>query len=204
MKGSLAQYLIPVVISWATMPVATGAELTDSVNLGLGGVNPMPHCNAKVYLIEYEHQITPVIAALGRGSGVKYWFDDGQYQEDGRLRGLDAGIRYYPAGGMLGLFIGGSLGYWRGDWTFFQNKGTPAGWQGKAGSNSLRLNFEVGDRIPIPGTSVSVMPELSFGKFFSSMSCDATAPASRHGMPCSQSSEVDYYIFLGVTAGIAF
>lgn len=203
MKSSLAQFLFLVIVGTVALE-ASGAEFADSVNLGIGGLNPMPHCNAKVFIVEYEHQLTPATAFVGRGSGVNYRYNDGHYLEDGRLRGVDFGARYYPAGGMQGFFVGGSLGYWNEDRTFIQYQNTPSQYQGKASSYAPRLNVDVGDRIPIRGTNVSIMPEVNFGKFFLPSSCEVTAPASRVGTPCSQRSEVNYYIFAGVTVGVVF
>lgn len=203
MKSSFAQFLVLIIVGMAASG-ASGAESADSINLGLGGLNPMAHCNATVYLIEYEHPLTPTISVLGRGSGVNYRFNNGNYLEDGSLRGLDIGTRYYRAGGMQGFFVGGSLGYWKGDWTFTQDQNTPSQWEGKAKSNSVRLNIEFGDRILVQGTKVSIMPEANLGKFFSSHSCEVTAPSSLIGAPCSQKSEVNVYLFFGVTVGLAF
>lgn len=203
MKSFLAQLLILTLV-WMAPLGASDAEPANSVNLGLGGINPMPHCNALVSTIEYEHPLSRNVTILGRGSRVNYHYDDGIYKEDGNLPGLDIGARYYPDGGMRGLFWGGSLGYWTGNWTFIQDKNRPTERQGRASSHSLRLNIELGDRIPIRSTNLSVMPQVSLGKFFSSSLCDYTAPAGWVGTPCSQKSEVNYYIFAGVTAGIAF
>ncbi len=203
MKSSFTQCLVLVVLGMFVTG-ASGAESADSVNLGLGGLNPMAHCSAKVFMLEYEHQLTSTTAFLGRGSGVNYRFDNGHYLEEGQLRGMDVGARYYPAGGMQGFFIGGTLGYWKQDRTFTQYQSTPDQWQGKANHNSFRLNIDVGDRIPIEGTNVSIMPEVNVGKFSTSSSCEATAPASRIGTPCSQKPEVNYYIFVELLVGLAF
>ncbi len=203
MKTSLAQFLVLTIVGLIA-PHASGAEPADSINLGLGGLNPMPHCNATIYVIEYEHSLTPTITILGRGSGVDYRFNNGSYLEDGKLRGVDIGARYYRAGKRQGFFWGASLGRWKDNWTFTQNQNSPAQWEGTAKSNSVRLNFEFGDRIPIEGTRISIMPEANLGKFFASRSCQATAPASQIGQPCDQKSEVNAYIFFGVTAAFAF
>ncbi len=203
MKTSRAQFLA-LAVAGAIAPLALAAEPADSINLGLGGLNPMAHCNATVYVIEYEHPLTPTMSILGRGSGVDYRFNNGSYLEDGTLRGLDIGARYYRAGGMHGFFMGTSVGRWKGDWTFTQYQNSPAQWEGKAKSNSVRLNFEFGDRIPVEGTKISIMPEANLGKFFATRSCQATAPASQIGQPCDQKSEVNAYIFFGVTVGFAF
>lgn len=208
MKGSLAQFLVPLAMAAALAQPAAADESPspgDSINIGFGGmIRTMPHCDSNVYTAEYEHRYTPSTTLLGRGNLVDYTFNDMNYREHGILRGLDFGARYYPAGAMHGLFTGGALGYWNGDWTFSHFLGTPAQYLGTARSHSLRLNFELGDRIPIPGTRFSIMPEANAGKFFSSRSCAYTAPASMVGTPCSQKSEVNVYFFVGLALGVAF
>ncbi|HEY0720707.1 MAG TPA: autotransporter outer membrane beta-barrel domain-containing protein [Gammaproteobacteria bacterium] len=203
MKNSFAQALLLVIAS--TLAQGTSrAEPANSLNLGIGGLNPMPHCDARVYTLEYEHHLTPTVAILGRGSGVDYTDDASDYLEEGKLRGLDVGARYYRAGRMQGFYSGASLGYWVNDWTFIQNRSTPEQGEGEADSHSLRLNFDLGYRLPLGDTNVALMPKVNLGKFFSSSSCNYTAPASRVGAPCDQKSEVNNYIFAGVTLGFAF
>lgn len=179
------------------------AESMDSINFGYGGINPLPHCDTKIYIIEYEHLYTPSIAVLGRGSVVNYKFDDGSYQENGKIRGLDIGARYYGAANMQGFFAGGSLGYWGGHWPFIRDMNRPTESQGSAQTHSFRLNFDIGDRIPIQIMNISIIPEVNLGKFFSSNSCEYTTPASRIGTQCNQKSEVDYYLFVGIVIGVA-
>ncbi len=204
MKRSLAQCVVTFVIVGLAAP-AFAAEPTDSVDLGVGGfIRTMPHCDAKVYILEYEHLVTPTVALFGRGSEVVYRFDNGEYVETGRPRGLEFGARYYPGGDMRGFFVGASLGYWRTDWDFLHNKARVDQYTGAASSNSVRVNFDIGDRILIPGTKVSIMPQLDLGNFFSSTSCAITQPASQVGTPCNQKSEVGMYYFLGLVVGIAF
>jgi hypothetical protein len=197
--------LVAAVAAGVMTPGTVFAEPANSVNLGIGGVvQTMPHCRATVYIVEYEHMLDSKIALLGRGSEVDYKFDDGTYFEVGRPRGVDIGARYYPAGGMKGFFISGTLGYWTADWTFTHNKGSSDEFLGKGNTDSIRANVDIGGRFPIGSPSISIMPALNVGKFFSSTSCEYTAPASRVGTPCSQNTEVRYYLFLGVTAGIGF
>lgn len=203
MKNSLAQCLV-LAIGGTMAQGASGTEPANSINFGLGGLNAMPHCKARVYTLEYEHRFTPTIAILGRGSGVFYTSDDDDYLEDGRLRGVDVGVRYYQAGQLQGFYTGGSLGYWQGDWTFTQHRGTPSQWDGEADSDSLRVNVDLGYRIPLRNTNVSIMPEINLGKFFSSSACEYIAPASQIGAPCHVKSVVDAYIFAGVTIGVTF
>jgi hypothetical protein len=62
---SFAQCLV-LVIAGMYASGASGAESTDSINLGLGGLNPMAHCNARILILEYEHPLTSTTALLGR------------------------------------------------------------------------------------------------------------------------------------------
>jgi hypothetical protein len=205
MKKTMVVVLFVVAVAWGvTTPGTLLAEPRNSVNFGIGASNFLPHCKATIYLVEFEHKLGSKISALARVSEVHYTFDDGEHVEDGRPKGADIGARYYLSGGMKGFFIGGLLGYWRTDWTFLHNKNLPDEFQGKAHSNSLRANIDIGGRFPIGSSSVSIMPSLNFGRYFSSRSCEFTAPASRIGTACSEDSEVTNYAFLAVTVGIAF
>jgi hypothetical protein len=91
---------------------------------------------------------------------------------------LGIGARYYSGGSMKGLSIGGVAGYWMTDWRFIHNRGRSNEVQGAGDSDSFRVNIDIGDRFPIGSSSFSIMPALNLGKFFSSTSCDYTAPAS--------------------------
>jgi len=207
MKRQRVLVLFFVVVAAGTTSTGTAfAGPVNAINLGIGGVvQTMPHCKATVYLAEYEHMLDPKIAVLGRVSDIDYRFDDGKYLENGRPRGVDIGARYYPAGGMKGPFIGGTVGYWKTDWTFTDDKGASLESQGKGESRAIRANVDIGARFPIGSTSVSIMTALHVGRFFSSTTCEYTAPASRAGTTCSQEGEVSaYYGFLVVLVGIGF
>ena len=200
MKNSFEQCLVFISVGI----FSSGASSAEFINLGFGGLNPMAYCSAQVLMLEYEHPLTPTTAFLARGSGVSYRYDNGRHLEDGRLRGMDVGARYYPAGSMQGWFVGGTIGYWNQDQTFTQYESTPGQWQGKASHTSPRLNIDIGDRIPIEGSKFSIMPEVNIGKFFMSSSCEVTAPNSMIGTPCNQKPEVNYYIFVGLLVGLEF
>jgi hypothetical protein len=196
---------VVVVAAGALSPGTVFAEPENSVNLGVGAASHiLPHCKATVFLLEYEHMLGPKLAVLGRGSGVNYKFDDGNYVERGRLRGADVGVRYYPSGGMKGLFIGGALGYWKSNWMFTDDKDKASETQGKGDFKAIRADVDIGWRFPIGSSSVSILPEAHFGKFFKSASCEYTAPASRVGTECSKDTEISYYAFLALSVGIGF
>ncbi|HUJ17151.1 MAG TPA: autotransporter outer membrane beta-barrel domain-containing protein [Nitrospirota bacterium] len=204
MKRELVIVLFFAAVAAAMTPGTVLAEPANSVNFAIGMSNFLPHCDATIYFIEYEHMLGSKISAVGRVSEVHYTFDDGEHVEDGRPKGADVGVRYYFSGGMKGFFVGGLVGYWKSDWTFTHNKNLPDEFNGNGRSNSLRANVDVGGRFPIGSTSISIMPSLNFGRYFSSTSCEYTSPAARIGAPCSEESEVTFYAFLAVTAGIAF
>ncbi len=204
MKSSLAQILVVIAGGVAAAAFADESTATRSINLGYGGLNPMPHCKARTYTIEYEQMYSSTWSVLGRGNGVNYHYDDQQHLEDGRLRGVDIGARYYPAGSMRGFFFDTSLGLWHNEWTFMESQRTPSQWQGRGQFNALRLNFDLGGRFPIAGSGVSLMPHITFGHFFSSQTCEATAPPARAGTYCSMRAEPDSYLFAGIMLGLAF
>jgi hypothetical protein len=207
MNKWLAIILTVLIAHVALIAETVLAESDNSINLGVGGVFQLiPHCRANIFLAEYEHLLDSKIAVLARASGDDYRFDDGNYRETGRPRGADVGVRFYPGGnGMKGFFVGGALGYWTTDWSFNDNKGTSSETQGKGDSKSLRADIDVGARIPVGYSSISIMPALHVGKFFSSTSCEYTAPGSVAGSSCSKNGEVGgYYGFLAVSVGIGF
>ncbi len=206
MKRHLVLVLFVVVAAAGVIsPEAVFAEPENSVNFGIGGASHiMPHCRANIYSVEYERVLGPELSVLGRGSGVNYKFDDGSHVEEGKPHGIDVGLRYYPAGGMKGFFVGGALGYWEANWTFTNDKGTASESQGKGEFKAVRADVDFGVRFPIGSSPVSLLPEAHIGKFIKSASCEYSAPASRAGTPCSKDTEVGDYIFLGVLVGIGF
>jgi hypothetical protein len=205
MKRPVVLVLFAVFAAAVMNPGGLCAEPESSVNLGIGAASKiLPHCTATIFLVEYERMYGPKLTVLGRASGVDYRFDDGTYREDGRPRGVDVGVRYYPSGGMRGFYFGGALGYWKADWTFTEYRGQPSESQGKGDFKGVRADVDIGGRIQTASPRVSILPALHFGRFFSSNACEYTAPASRVGTSCSRESEVTSYAFLAVTVGIAF
>ena len=208
MKRSLVLVLLFVVVVTAGVlsTEAVFAEPANSVDLGFGGLPElMPHCRANVYIVEYERMLGSKIAVLARGGEVNYRFNNGKYVEEGRPKGIDFGVRYYPAvNGMKGLFFSGTLGWWKWDWRFTDDKDTSFESRGNGDSKAVRADLDIGGRFPIGSSAVSIMPSLHLGKFFTSNSCEYTAPASRVGTSCSKDTEIGYYAFLAVSVGIGF
>jgi hypothetical protein len=206
LKRPMVLVLFVVVVAAGVMtPGTVFAEPASSVNLGVGGASHvLPHCRASVFLVEYERMLDSKIAVLGRVSGVNYKFDNGTYVEEGKPRGIDVGVRFYPAGGMKGLFIGGALGYWVWDWSFTDDKGRPSESQGNGDTKAIRADVEIGGRFPIGSSTVSILPAVHIGKFFTSNSCEYTAPASLVGTSCSKDTEIEFYGFLALSVGIMF
>lgn len=92
MKTSLVQFLI-LIIAGTVVTGASAAESANSIDIGLGGLNPLPHCNVYVSMIDYEHQITPTTTFQVQGSLIHYKYDDGHYLDEGRLKGMDGTIQ---------------------------------------------------------------------------------------------------------------
>jgi hypothetical protein len=196
-----------LVLGIGMIPVGTAsAGSGDSVNVGVGAASYiLPHCRATVLVAEYEHMLGPKLAVVAGAGGANYHYDDGSYKEDGRPKGVDLGVRYYFGGnGMQGVFLGGELGYWKTDWTFTTHKGTASQSQGDGENRSLRADVNIGMRIPIGASAVSLIPVVHGGRYFGSTSCRYTSPASRVGTSCSQTSEVTYFGFVALMAGVEF
>lgn len=188
----------------AAMPDSPAISPPASLSVVIGGFpRTMPHCKAHVFSLEFERAYSKKNSLVLRASGVPYHYDDGVYQENGRINGLDLGARHYRGANLTGLYAGASLGYWTSDWSFIRitDPGRP---QGTASSVSARLNLEFGDRILLNDAGFFITPQVNLGKFFSSRSCTYTGPASMAGMPCSQRSEVTGYWFVGIGAGVMF
>lgn len=204
MKKSAACSLLYLLLTLALLPAPLHAEPDRSVNVGMGGFpRTIVHCAADIYNLEYEQKHDARNTLLWRGGGVNYHFDDGNYQETGRINGLDIGTRHYFADDLTGVFLEGALGYWQANWSFVR-PALASQPQGTARTQSLRINIGLGDRIPIKGSTAFLAPVVNAGKFYSSTSCRYATPASLVAAPCNQKSEVTAYLFVGLVAGVAF
>src|SRR3990172_11204562 len=115
--GLLVCMTVTLFVGTASAKTASSAE--NSVNAGFAALPGLFDTEATVFFVEYERKLGDKISILGRFGMLDYEFDDGSYMEDGDGPGFDVGVRFYPmAGAMEKLYIGGSAGLWKTDWTY--------------------------------------------------------------------------------------
>jgi hypothetical protein len=182
------------------VPGLVSAQPSNSINLlGTGLVGP--DILASVIGVEYERLLNDNMSIMGRFAKLDYEVDDGEYEEDGDGTGFDVGVRFYPSGsGMRGFFLGGNLGVWRTDWTWIDDKGTVFATAGKGSTDSFKVEFEIGGRIPLGTEIVSLVPAARLGSFVGQ---DSTCK-NYDGSQCSQGTDTGFYVLLGLSLGIAF
>jgi outer membrane autotransporter protein len=195
-----------LIVAAGALALSSGAwaqEGKSSVNIGVGGVAG-GDLNATVLMLEYERLVQQRLSVLGRYTNLKYKFDDGTYVEDGKGNGFGVGVRYYPAGGMKGFFLGGGVGYFKSTWDFIDDKGKTFETRGTGDSSAFQWGGEVGYRFSL-GERVSLTPALNIGSWVGGdNSCKYTSPASRVGTSCSKESQLGFYAVGSVALGIAF
>jgi hypothetical protein len=181
------------------LPVSALAQNKNSINVTVAGA-AAADTTASAFLLEYERLITPKLSVLGRGTFLKYKYDDSVYVEDGKGTGIGLGVRFYPSGqGMKGFYVGGVIGTFASKWDFTDDKGTAAQTQGEGDSFG-----EVGYRFLL-GQHVTLTPAFNFGSWIGGDSnCDYTAPPSRVGTTCDKESELGFYGTISLSLGIAF
>jgi len=188
----------------AALPVGALAQNQNSINISFAGA-AAADTTASAFLVEYERLITSTVSVFGRGTFLKYKFDDNVYVEDGKGTGIGLGARFYPAGGgMKGLYIGGGIGTFASKWDFTDDKGTSFETKGDGDSFAIQWGGEVGYRFML-GKNASLTPAFNFGSWIGGDSnCDYTAPASRVGTTCDKESELGFYGTISLSLGIQF
>jgi hypothetical protein len=192
------------ILSIAAFPGSAGAASRNSINLGgLGLVGP--DLTAYALQVEYERLLGNGVSLFGRTGFLNYSYDDDIYEEDGDGPGLDIGVRkYFGRDEMKGFYIGGSLGIWKVDWTFTDHSySTSSPWfSGKGDSTALKLDLEIGGRIPLGSSPLAIRPSFHVGHYFDlDESCSST---SVPGADCGADSELGFYAVLGLAVGISF
>lgn len=185
----------------AALPGGALAQMKNSINLGVGFVPPLGDTTGTVALVEYERLITRTLSVYGRGSYLKYNFDDGTDEEDGKGTGVGVGVRFFPQGGMRGFYVGGGVGRYASKWDWKDNKGTASQTQGNGKTVSLQWGGEVGYRFSL-GERVSLTPAFNIGSWLgASDTCTQTTPPSNN---CSRDGELGFYAAVSVALGFAF
>lgn len=183
--------------------------LAEDQSINFGGMGLFgPDVSASVFYAEYERMLNDNHSMFIRLGSLDYDYDDGWYEEEGDGPGVDFGIRRYASGdGMKGFFIGGTVGIWTTDWSYidrdYPSSGNPY-YSGEGSSTALKIDFEVGGRIPMGSSNVSFIPSFHIGSFISiDDECSSTVPGFI-GQDCGNESEVGFYGLLGLALGVAF
>ena len=193
-------------LAGASLLAASGGALAqdakNSINLVVGGVPPIYYVKATVVMLEYERLITQKISVFVRGSSLKYTYDDDQYEEKGDGRGIGAGARFFPKGGLRGFYVGGAVSTFKSTWDWIDDKGTSFTSRGDGESTSIQWGAEVGYRFNL-GRHVSLTPAANIGSWLGADStCNKTSPAPAG--PCDKESQLGFYAAVSVALGIAF
>ena len=184
----------------ATLPAAALAQSPkNSINLAVGALPPIGDTKATIVMVEYERLVLPRLSVYGRGSRLKYKFDDNTDVEDGKGTGVGLGVRFFPQGGLKGFFVGGGLSSFKSKWDWSDNKGST---RGNGDSTSIQWGGEVGYRFNLGSDRVSLTPAFNFGSWLGGDDkCNQTFPTNQS---CSKESELGFYTVVTVALGFAF
>ena len=194
-------------VAAASLLAASGGALAqgvkNSINLVVGGVPPIGYVKATVVMLEYERLITQKISVFGRGSSLKYKYDDDTYEEEGDGRGIGVGVRFFPKGGLRGFYVGGAVSSFKSTWDWVDDKGTSFTSRGDGESTSIQWGAEVGYRFNLGTDRVSLTPALNVGSWVGAdTTCNKTSPPPAG--TCSKESQLGFYGAVSVALGIAF
>jgi hypothetical protein len=184
----------------AALPAAAFAQSPkNSINLAVAALPGIGDLKATVVMLEYERLVTPRLSVYGRGSSLKYKFDDNTDVEDGKGTGLGLGVRFFPQGGLKGFYVGGGIGTFKSKWDWIDNKG-PGQTTGKGETTSIQWGGEVGYRFNLGSERVSLTPALNVGSWLGGDDKCTNA----NGTACTKESELGFYAVISVALGFAF
>jgi len=179
--------------------LAQGAQ--NSINLAVGAIPPIGDTTGGIVMVEYERLITRTLSVYGRGSVLKYKFDDDIDEEDGKGTGVGLGVRFFPQGGLKGFYVGGGIGHYRSKWDWKDDKGTSFRTEGNGKTSSIQWGGEVGYRFNL-GSSISLTPAFNAGSWLGAdTTCNQTYPTSQ---TCTKEGEAGFYAAISLALGIAF
>ena len=188
----------------AGLLAASGGALAqgvkNSINLAVGAVPPLGDTTGTIGLVEYERLILPKLSVFGRGSYLKYKFDDNTDEEDGKGTGFGVGVRFFPQGGLKGFYVGGAIGRYVSKWDWKDDKGTSFQTQGSGETVSVQWGGEVGYRFNLGSERVSLTPAFNVGSWLGANNTCTNA----NGTPCTKEGELGFYAAISLALGIAF
>ena len=184
-----------------TLPLAALAQSPkNSINLAVAALPGIGDLKATVVMVEYERLVSQKLSVYGRGSTLKYKFDDNTDVEDGKGTGLGVGVRFFPQGGLKGFYVGGGLSSFKSKWDWTSDKGKSFQTQGKGETTSIQWGGEVGYRFNLGSERVSLTPALNLGSWLGGDNKCTNA----NGTACSKESELGFYAVISVALGFAF
>ena len=178
---------------------ALAQGVKNSVNVAVA-VLPVGNTKATLLMLEYERLVAPKLSVFGRGSSLKYKFDDGVDTEDGEGTGVGVGVRFFPQEGLKGFYIGAAVAAFNSTWDWVDDKGKAFETRGNGESSAIQWGGELGYRFNLGSDRVSVTPAFNFGSWLGG---DDKCTNS-NGTPCSKGSELGFYAVISVALGIAF
>jgi hypothetical protein len=120
------------------------------------------------FSIEFEHLFKETrISLFGRYNMAEYMKESGtdwlRSEEDGDIKGVDIGFRFYPIGQkrMDKLFIGGAFGFFQNDW----KEGYVQEQQVTYSESVTRLDTEIGYRFTTKLKRISITPSAHLGYY---------------------------------------
>jgi len=198
---------IAAAVLLAALPCsALAQDAKNSINIALAAAPGFGDLkSATVLMLEYERLVTSNLSVFGRGSSLKYKWDDDNYVEDGKGTGLGVGVRFFPSGGLKGFYVGGAVGTFKSKWDWIDEQGKISETRGNGDSSSIQWGGELGYRFNLGGGKVSLTPALNIGSWLGGdNTCTYTAPPAQAGRPCGKESELGIYAVASVSLGIAF
>lgn len=163
-KYILIIVLLILIESFTSKPKICLAETgSNSINLSYGyGEGDFEELNQ--FALEYEHLLKNTkISLFGRCIMADYMIEDnpgwfGNPGEDGDMKGVDLGLRFYPMGKrrMDKLFISWACGFFQNDWTESYSGQIPR----KDSKTLYRLDTEIGYRFNIGSKRISIIPSV--------------------------------------------
>jgi len=185
---------------------ALAQDAKNSINIAVAAAPSIGSLkNASMVMLEYERLVTSKLSVFGRGSSLKYKWDDDTYVEDGKGTGLGVGVRFFPTGGLKGFYVGGAVSALSSKWDWIDDKGKSFETRGKGDSSSVLWGVELGYRINLGGGNIALTPALNVGSWLGGdNTCTYTAPASQAGQSCSKDSQIGVYAVASVALNIGF